>query len=343
MPATSTTSETLERAWASVAEEGKNGEGYYSVRVFANSVCSIFVGQHQPSDLIEFSFEVRPESVKKVSLHHEAKGFEVKVQKTPHAPDKKLRRISITLNRKSFCDLFKSLAADIVEKCNLAKTEAEAVLILESRLDHWRRFLEKAGTDGLSSPLQTGLFGELLFLRTLIAKGVPSACALRAWHGPLRENQDYCFGSLAVEVKASTSNNANSVSISNARQLDSTGLKNLYLFHASFDRRDRSGETLRSCVESLFSQFLEAGSECEDLFESLLIAQGYHHCQSHLYDVAGYTLRNQQLYEVKDGFPRITESDLTAGVIEASYKIDLSTAASFKKDLNQFIESNLVQ
>ena len=343
MPATSTTSKTLERAWASLADEGKNGEGYYSVRVFAESACSIFVGQHQPSGLIDLSFEVKPDSVKKVSLHHEAKGFEVNVQKAPTAPDKNLRRICITLNRKSFSELFKYLAADIVGKCNMAKTEADAVQILDARLDNWRRFLEKTGTDGLSTTLQTGLFGELFFLRALLTKGVSSSCALNAWHGPLRENQDYCFGPMAVEIKASTSNNANCVSISNVRQLDDTGLENLYLYHASFDRREGSGETLKNSVDSLLSFFQKSGSACEDMFESLLITQGYHHCQSHLYDLAGYTLRNQQLYEVKEGFPRITESDLTEGVVEARYKIDLSTAETFKKDLNQIIESKLLK
>ncbi|MDB4734542.1 PD-(D/E)XK motif protein [Akkermansiaceae bacterium] len=343
MPATSTTSDAIEKAWSAVAMEATNGDGYYSVRVFAESACSIFVGQHQPSGLIVFSFEVDPESIKKLTLRQEAKGFQIAIQKPSNAPNQKVRRITISLNRASFRDLFKALAIDVISHCILASTEVDAVIRLESRLEHWRRFLEKSGADGLSTSFQIGLFGELLFLRTMVERGADSAHVLKSWHGPHRENQDYCFGPTAVEVKASASNNPNLVSISNTRQLDGTGLAHLFLYQACFDRRDGSGETLPSAVESLLSHFREDGSNCEDLFESLLIAQGYHHSQSHLYDVAGYTLRTQQLYEVSPGFPRITECDLASGVVEATYKIDLSTAAPFKRNLHQFIDSDLIQ
>ena len=126
MPAISTTSDTLEKAWASVYGESQDGGGYYSVRVFGESICSVFVGQHQPSGLIDFAFEVPPKSIKKIQLSQEAKGFEVKVQKTFNAANSKVLRVSICLNRNSFLDLFKVLAADIVEHCLSAATEAEA-------------------------------------------------------------------------------------------------------------------------------------------------------------------------------------------------------------------------
>jgi hypothetical protein len=335
MPATSTTSDTLEKAWASVHAKSQNGSGYYSIRVFGESICSIFVGQRQPSGLIDFAFEVAPKSIKKITLSQEAKGFEVKVQKTDNAKNSKVLRVSISLNRHSFLDLFKVLAADIVEHCLSAATESEAMTKLLSRLGHWRRFSEKAGDEGLSDQEQTGLFGELRFLRILLDQSVDPVQSLKAWHGPLRDNQDFCFGPLAVEVKASTSNNANQVSISNVRQLDARGLDHLYLYHVSLDRRNGSGDTLPSAIEDLQSRFRKSGSESEDLFEQLLMLQGYHHSQSNLYDLAGYTLRHQQFYEVTPGFPRILECDIVDGVSEVRYKIDLSCASSFKKELKQ--------
>ena len=339
MPAISTTSDTLEKAWASVYGESQDGEGYYSVRVFGESICSVFVGQHQPSGLIDFAFEVPPKSIKKIQLSQEAKGFEVKVQKTFNAANSKVFRVSISLNRNSFLDLFKVMAADILEHCLSAATESEAMTTLLSRLGHWRRFSEKAGGEGLSVSEQTGLFGELRFLHTLLDQGVDPVQALKAWHGPLRDNQDFCFGPLAVEVKASTSNNANQVSISNIRQLDDTGLDHLYLYHVSLDRRNGSGDTLPSSIEDLQYRFNHSGSESEDLFEDLLMLQGYHHSQRNLYDMAGYTLRNQQLYEVTSGFPRITESELPLGVVETCYKIDLAVAESYKEDLLHVINN----
>lgn len=341
MQATSTTSDILNKAWASVSRKSQNGEGYYSVRVFAESLLSIFVGQHQPSTLIDFAFEVAPHSIKRISLSQEAKGFDVTVQKTPITKQSNALRVSITLKRNSYFDLFQVMAIDIVEHCMSAATEADAMAKLCTRLDHWRRFSEKSGEKGLSVTEQTGLFGEILFIRNLLIHGFDTLQAIKAWHGPYRDNQDFCFGPKAVEVKASTSNNATQVAISNARQLDDTGLEELYLYHVSLDRRRGSGESLTNAVESLFSLFRKSGSECEELFESLLLLQGYHHSQSHLYDLFGYTLRFQEFYEVTLGFPRIIESDLASGVLEASYKIDLSSAEPFKKDLEKIISSKL--
>ena len=110
----------------------------------------------------------------------------------------------------------------------------------------------------------------------------------------------------------------------------------------SFDRRDGSGETLPTAVGKLLSQFESIGSECADLFETLLMDQGYHHSQGHLYELPGYTLRKRQLYKVAPDFPRIIESDLPSGVVETSYKIDLSSAEKFKRNLDKTISSNLL-
>ena len=104
MPATSTISDTLEKAWSSVFEERQKGGGYYSVRVFGDSKCSVFVGHRQPSGLIDFAFEVTPTSIKKTPLSQVAKGFEVKVDKVENS---KMLRVSISLNKHSFTDKLK--------------------------------------------------------------------------------------------------------------------------------------------------------------------------------------------------------------------------------------------
>lgn len=342
MPETSKTSDTLKSAWESLLKKNTKTTGYSSVRVFAKSKRSIFVGQHQPSALIDFAFEVSAKSLKRISLRQQAKGFDVSVQNQSKSGKIGTCRVSITLNRASFADLFKVLAADILEHCLAATREAEAMSELNARLQHWRRFSEKFGNEGLTEPEQTGLFGELFFLRSLISLGLNEVRVLESWSGPDRDNQDFCFGPLAVEIKATTSNNSDQVSISNLRQLDDAGLDDLYLFHVSFDKRDGSGETLPTVIANLMARFKAISSECEDLFENLLMTQGYHHAQNSLYELAGYTLRKQQIYEVASGFPRILESDLAAGIVEAKYEIDLASAESFKRNFEEVVSQNLL-
>ena len=334
-----TISNTLIKAWEAVQRDSLNGDGYCSVRVFAASPFSIFIGRHTSTELIDFSFEVDQESIKKISLAQNAKGFDVVVQKALNGRSPKIRRVTIALNRLSFSDLFHVLAADILEHCLQAESEACAMEKLHIRLDHWRRFSEKAGGEGLGAEQQTGLFGELYFLKTILNANIADDLALAAWHGPLRDNQDFCFGAMAVEVKASVSNSAKSVSISNARQLDAVGLDELYLYHVSFDRRSDSGKTLPEAVSELLTRFRNEGCKCEDLFEDLLMLQGYHHSQSHLYSDVGYTKRGHDLYSVEEGFPRIVESELMDGVDDVCYKIDLACAALFKKELSQITQT----
>jgi len=255
MPATSITSNALEKVWTSIYGESQKAGGYHSVRVFVQPKFSMFGGQHQPRGLIVISLEAFPKSIKKISLSQEGKRFEVVVRKTFNATNSKVCRVSITLNNNSFPDLFKGLATDIVGHCLSTATEADAITKLNSRLDHWRRFSAKAGDEGLFVRDQTELFGELLFLRTLVDQGVDDVQALKAWRDPLRDNQNFHFGLTALKVEVSASNSANRMSIFNVRQLDDKGMKKLFFYHVSLDRRNGSSESLSSARVNLLSRF----------------------------------------------------------------------------------------
>ena len=342
MPETSKISKTLDEAWEAVFEESTENVGHFFKRVFGESLHSIFVGYHQPGGRLDLGFEVASSAIRKISLQQVAKGFQVEVGKPAGIKKPGTARVSVILNRESFSDLFKVLAVDLVEHCLSGKTDSDAMAKVHGRLEHWRKFSEKTPDEGLSVSQQIGLYGELYLLRQLMQDGLDETRAVEAWHGPLRDNQDFCFGPIAIEVKASASNNANEILISNIRQLDNTGLDGLYLYHVSLDRRRGAGESLPAIVDDHRAQMKKSGSASADLFEDLLIDQGYHSAQSYLYESEGYTVRSKQLYAVKEGFPRIIESELAAGVVEANYKISLSSTESFKDNLGDVVRSELM-
>jgi len=337
MRGTSTVSETLGSAWAAIKGDLGAKSGHYSRRVLKDSGLAIFVSLSEPEGLPGFSLEVAPSSLKALKLAQTARGFEVEVERAANASGDAIARVSIHLTHRPFADLFNVLAADVVERASVAASEKEAVAAVHSRLEHWHRFTEKVGPEGLSPHEQTGLFGELLFLKKLLSEGAPGDAVMQGWHGPLRENQDFCFGATAVEVKASTSNSPQVVTISNERQLDDTGVEALYLFHVSLDRRKGAGTTLPELVERVEAALKGKWTETELLLAERLLAQGYHPAQADLYREHGFTERARDYYEVRDGFPRILESQLCGGVSKVRYRLDLAAAANFKVAMQDII------
>lgn len=341
MQETTTTSDALERAWQKVIKDSLEGAGYYSVKVpLKGEGLSAYVGVSRPSGLLDLAFEVSAKSIRTLKLVSESKGFSVELERTENAAGQRVSRISVSLVSSAFLDLFKVLAADVVEHCLACSSEAKAMVSLSLRLEHWRKFSEKTGAEGLAPHEQTGLFGELFFLKSLLDQKISQDVAIGAWRGPYKDNQDFCFGSIAVEVKTVTSNIMHIVKITNARQLDDTGLDELYLFHCGFDRRQGAGVTLPQMVAEVTNCLDETnGSGAVDTFDNLLLEQGYHHSQAHLYLDWGYSERGSDIYIVEKGFPRIVESGLADGVCSVSYEIDLSSASACKVQFDQLIDS----
>ena len=150
-----------------------------------------------------------------------------------------------------------------------------------------------------------------------------------AWEGPLGANQDFLFGTVAVEVKASTGNETDSVRISNIRQLDDTGLGQLFLHHAAYDFRDGSGRTLPMLVRRL-RHCLSASAGALVIFEERLLAAGYVEPSPSAFDRYGFTTRFRRCFRVATGFPRLLELLLPRGVFNVCYILDLAACAAFE-------------
>ena len=192
-----------------------------------------------------------------------------------------------------------------------------------------------SGPAGLSREKQIGLYGELMFLKTMLKAGVSAANAVTWWHGPVSENQDFQAGGRAVEVKTTTGNSATAVRISNELQLDDSDCQPLYLLHLWLKEMDGSGTSLPQLVDELTA--LLAGSGMRD-FADRLIAGGYHSVHRPIYEDIGYTERDRRYYVVRDSFPRIRHADLRAGVSKVEYQIDVAGFAGFQRPESEVIE-----
>jgi hypothetical protein len=175
---------------------------------------------------------------------------------------------------------------------------------------------------------QRGLFGELYFLRMFLQANNDFLSVVSTWTGPEKQLRDFQSASWAVEVKTTHGNNHQKVHISSERQLDTTNLENLFLYHISLEQQQNSGETLNDIVDSV-TDILRAETIALNKFKSKIYEVGYFDLQRNLYETIGYHIRQDVFYKVKNDFPRIEENDIRIGVGDVKYSIILSQCTPF--------------
>tara|TARA_B110001469_G_C9648331_1_gene329270 strand:- start:3732 stop:4769 length:1038 start_codon:yes stop_codon:yes gene_type:complete len=307
--------------------------GFYTRRVCPSAKPAIYVRQQQPEGLPGVVFEVAPSAVKPLRLAQATKGFVVSTELTVDASGRKVCCVAVSLNDASFEELFSELVGHLLDHVIASVTERDSMISLQAQLQLWRKFLDRGADDGLSENEQTGLYGELSFVRLCMEAGMPAVDLLNAWTGPTGTNQDFTFGACAVEVKSSSSNDANRIRISNLRQLDDTGLDELYLQHYAFDRRQSAAGTLPELVGVLLGRFQADDVALNVLFDERLIAAGYFRSHEALYRETGYTERYSNTYGIREGFPRILEADICLGISDVKFVVDLASAKDYRIDV----------
>lgn len=305
--------------WQSLeASASKQTDGYVRRRINPQSACDLFLAVAKPSNKHMLQIKLTEVSATIATNLPTARGLDIAVVRSEN--EQTGFTIQLILKEQRFGTVFDALIYDVVEVISHAQSESAVVTALISRLQHWQKFLEQVGPDGLSREAQQGLFGELWFLRERLIPLVGLYPALLAWAGPEGAHQDFALQSCAIEVKTTSTKEPQQLIIQSERQLDDKGLVALFLFHLSIDAREDVGESLIAMIHSL-RKLLTDDSAALDLYEDRLLEVGFLQSQSSQYEKTGYHVRNTFLYQVKDGFPRIVTTDLRPGVGTVRYSI----------------------
>lgn len=327
-----TTSDVIGKTWAMLRGEHYAQPGTYERRIFAKAPFKVFAALERPSALPQLYFHFRLPLYELPQI--EMRG--VFLQGEVMAGD--VLRVRLGLVAPAFEEVFAMLAADVVTKVLATTDEAAAFAMLVLRLAHWQRFLQSAGAQGLSQERQTGLFGELTFLRTLLNASEDHRTILQAWVGPQATNQDFSLDGGAVEVKTTTTNSLENVTIANEHQLDDAGLASLSLCHLCFDVRKNTGVTLPVLIDEINCMLAD---ELQATFSDLLLQAGYVDEQKQLYSSRGYIERRRAFYSVSAGFPRIISGDLPDGVGQVRYELNTSGCTAYRIAETQVLKNFL--
>ncbi len=198
-----------------------------------------------------------------------------------------------------------------------------------STIEDFRSLLIRAGAARIDKGRIAGLIAELLVLNRLLDR---SSSAWRAWSGPAGQRHDFRAGDTSLEVKASLRLGAPYVIINGLQQLEAPTGGTLHLLR--FVLEPVSGGMLS--VSSLARVAISKADEPERLSE-LLAAVGCINIDAEDWNRHRFRSESEHLYEIRPGFPRLTNSMLgngTAplGVHKISYQIDLSVADPFLCD-----------
>ena len=231
-------------------------------------------------------------------------------------------------------EVFSLLIENIIEELQSISNEKDALLKTLNTILKWKKLFDKINFQGLSLEEQKGLIGELLFIDTLINNGIPFLKIFSSWTGPESEDKDFIFGSMGTEIKFTSAKNP-SLKISNERQLDNQNLSSLFLALYTTVETRNNGFSLNSLVQQIRKK-IELDLDISKQFNEKLILAGYHEIDTENYNQL-YTLNQSCYFNISSEFPKITKNQLTLGIYNASYSIELSAVEKFQVDLTEIL------
>jgi hypothetical protein len=190
----------------------------------------------------------------------------------------------------------------------------------------------------LGPEARVGLFAELEVLKEWLIRILGPELAIKAWTGPKAAPQDFQAEGCAIEVKATRSALTQRIKITSERQLETRNLNRLFLVRFSIDEKPAQGVTLPQAVGKLRAQLASSPLVLLE-FNHLLTRVGYHdHHEAH-YLGEEYAIRERYVYDVKECFPRIIESQLPPGLGKVSYEVDSGSCEPFLASEAQVLDS----
>ena len=220
---------------------------------------------------------------------------DISVDLTPEEdnPDKNI--LLFTLLTRQYSDIFSILCEDLISNISSVISESQLVKELLNRFEKWISLFEQASLQGLSPESQRGLYGELVLLKKLLENNPDFHTSITSWVGPEKQIRDFQLGTWSIEVKTTHGNNHQKVHISSERQLDSSNLKNLFLYHISLEIRQQSGNTLNTIVDSI-CEILRDDFTMLLRYKAKLLEGGYFDKHRFLYEDIGYFIRQAIFY-----------------------------------------------
>lgn len=242
-------------------------------------------------------------------------------------PEPGKQGLILTLEKQVDRDLFHGLCQTLIANLDGVSDPPAALGVALNHIKRWKAFLAGKRTRLLSAEEVRGLFAELSFLRLFKEVHLTDAQAVEAWCGPDRVHQDFIFGDTAVEVKSISGRDRSVVRVSSEDQLETVS-KNLFLqvYRLTDAPEGATAQSLNSLVAAIGHELTDA--DAIEGYWGKLAAYGY--VEMREYDKPQFLINGSKAYRVSQGFPRLVRSELTDGVVDVKYSLQLEKISSFE-------------
>ena len=274
------------------------------------------------------NFELPHKYINEIKDIHIPKGLIIKIWKSGQ---EKEGFISCTLeaSESDVNDVFTIVLQDVIEAVIKEKSEEGYLRVLKERIDKWVDFFKKFKQTIMSKSAVIGLLGELNFILEMYRRGCSDVDLI--WNGPRMAEQDFQADNIAVEIKTTTANAINKITISSLEQLDSRNKERLFLCCFRIRENDSSGLTLPMMIENVKKIIPDSR---KSLFEAKLICLGYSDESKDKYNKK-YSFCETKVYDVNNEFPKIIRRNIDDKVENVVYSINLKSCDKFVVDLDE--------
>ena len=325
---------TLRTAWRAL--DGNTGEGgWRTIPLEIKGNCRLLAGRYFPGNEEALLVGFRSVNVPQDKNLPQGHGFRVNRIERNIVADVHVWVSLSRLAAGSF-DMFALMAEDIVDFLNSRTTESEGSIFhaFLGRIRAWQNFMDRENVGVLSAEAETGLFGELIILDTLLVSGMPAIDAVNAWDGPINGIRDFLIGTGAIEVKTTASQGSFLAKISSLEQMDNSQVQPLYLVGVRVALHD-SGTTLIAFADSLRSRFI-SDSSAQSIYENRLIQAGLIKAHTDSY-TRRFIHSSTVTFHVNEEFPRLTASNVRIEIRKACYELDLTLIQQLDIGINKAI------
>lgn len=248
-----------------------------------------------------------------------------------NAPSFDQQRVIIVLKDLNKIDTFKKLYKwihqDLSEDSNLIKSFED----LCKYIDNYADIFERKSNDKISKESLLGLYGELDLINELIKsnKHEPKEI-IDSWNGYRRSTHDFCIKNIRIEVKSSLNNN-HIIHCSSYNQLLPKMNFQTYLINFSYVENsvDSHGISIIDMI-ALIKDNLKNCKISLKTFERKLEIFGIDRVK----DDTKYSRISQEIYEISDDFPSLSDLEIHSSITDIKYKIDLSMCENWLSPLN---------
>lgn len=300
-----------------------SGDGWRSIRISSCESSDLHAARWFPGNLEAVFFSFPDTYLPPAETLPASTGFQVIRVDLPN-----IAGCTLALVRQAAgaADLFADMVIDAMSAVHAVGATGPkfALTMFLRRVRAWQEFMRK-GVAHLSVEEEIGLFGELVFIDSLIANDLRPLSAMEAWDGPSRGSHDFLLGTGAIEVKSSVSQNRFLAKISSLDQLDDTLRKPLFISKQRLIQT-AAGRTL-SEMALFIDTNLNADPEAQEMFRDKLLAAGYLSIHENEYR-RRFEVSSSSILPINDSFPRITRGSAPEGIISASYDLDLDQVQS---------------